>query len=88
MFTVNITSPTDFRLPLKGLRFATEQGVVVIGRGKLGQRQRQAYEVAAAAQNKAIESALEAVQAHQIKLDTSNPVWTDSLIDQLDEVKA
>lgn len=88
LFALHISSPTDAKLPSKKRRFATEQGVAVIARGRLGQRQRRAYEAVSAARSEAVDNVLHHVEAHHIKLETSDPVWTDSLIDQLDLIQA
>lgn len=82
LIAVTITSPSDEKLP-DAPRLATEQGVVVIGHGKLGESQRAAYEKSAVAETLAINAALDSANAQRLQLSTTDPNWLDSLVDQV-----
>ena len=84
IIAVDITSPSNTSLP-KTKRLATEQGVVVIGGGKLGQAQRLAYEKAVTAEDRLINKALAGVNAQRIRLSTTDATWLDSFIDQISD---
>lgn len=83
ILTVTVTNPGDTVLPEHIDRFATEQGVVYIPKGKQGRAQREKYTELSLRQAENIRDNLDLVRAQQVELSTADPRWADSLREQL-----
>lgn len=83
IIALTVTNPADFKLPEQHSRFATEQGVIYVSKGRDGQKQRKQYEASSRLNAEAIGQALSAVDAHRIELSTADSDWINSLQNQL-----